>query len=36
MFDAEAKPSEQSHGKSTSIFQLIDQLEIITDKLLAG
>jgi diadenosine tetraphosphatase ApaH/serine/threonine PP2A family protein phosphatase len=29
-------PKVEAHGESPSIFQLIDQLENVTDKLLAG
>jgi hypothetical protein len=36
IFDARVKPKKQAYGESSSIFQLIDQLEHIADKLLAG
>jgi hypothetical protein len=36
IFDTEVKPSKQAHGESSSIFQLIDQLEVIADELTTG
>jgi hypothetical protein len=34
--EAEVNPKIEDHGESSSIFQLIGQLENIADKLLAG
>jgi hypothetical protein len=34
--DAEVNPKREAHVESSSIFQILDQLENVADELLAG